>query len=75
MGWGPKKFKAKCILMAKSKGKVLLLMKITIPGVAGWMLFLLGSSLVDASDALRFFLCLGIICWGRGVMVHSFWCH
>ena len=44
-------------------------MKIPIRGVAGWMLFILGSSRVDASDAVRFclfFLHLGILCGGRG---------
>ena len=68
MGWGPKKIEGKCILMAKSKGKFLLLMKIPIPGVAGWMLFILGSSSGDASDPMRFFLCLGLLCvgWGGG---------
>ena len=81
MRWdgGQKNFKEKCILMAKSKGKFLLLMKIPIPGVAGWMLFILGSSSADASNPMRFFVIFGpplCVCGGGGViMVHSFWCH
>ena len=46
--------------MAKSKGNFLFLMKIPIPGVAGWMLFILGSSSVDASDPVRFFFVFGL---------------
>ena len=63
---GAKKiFNEKCILMAKSKGNFLLLMKTPIPGVAEWMLFTLGSSSVDASDPGHF-LCLGLLCVGGG---------
>ena len=52
--------------MAKSKGPFLLKMKIPIPGVAGWMLFILGSSSVDASGPVHFFLRLGLLCGGGG---------
>ena len=53
--------------MAKSQGKIFVANAIPIPGVAGWMLFILGSSSVDASDPMRFFLCwASFVCVGGG---------
>ena len=47
MGWegeGANIFKEKCIFMPNARGSLLLLMNVPLPGVAGWMLFIPGSS-------------------------------
>ena len=52
--------------MAKSKGNFLLLMKIAIPGVVGWMLFITSSSSVDGTHPVRFVFAFRLPSWGGG---------